>query len=199
MNCQECPAAVPRAWPPRAGTAPWASWAQGPPWGQHPKGLPACLPSFTISFLPACLPSKDAGRRGGRRGCGGRGCAWGALSPPRHSAIARQRSSHNAPGQDTREHPPLCHCQSWPAGSSKASESKSLRSRWNSSAEADGGRTEAGRACWMAILGCNASSWRGHLQSSSDGWMDGWMDGRKEGWKEILLQPWGKRHKPTRT
>ena len=41
------PAAGPRAWPPRAGTAPWASLAQGLPRGQPPKGL----------------PPKDAGRR----------------------------------------------------------------------------------------------------------------------------------------
>ena len=92
------PAAGPRAWPARAGTAPWASWTQGLPRGQHPKGL----------------PPKDAGWRGS-----GRGCPWGAPSPPCHSASTRQRSSHNGPGQDKREHPPVSHCQSWPGGSLK--------------------------------------------------------------------------------
>ena len=69
------PAAGPRAWAARAGTAPWASWAQGLPRGQHPKGL----------------PPKDAGWRGSGRGCTWRGGPVTPVSQCQHPATQQSQ------------------------------------------------------------------------------------------------------------
>ncbi len=112
---------------------------QGQPPG--PPGRRGCLRASTPkAFLQRMLGGGAVG-----------GAAHGGAPPsaPCHSATTRQRSSHNAPGRDKREHPPVSRCQSRPGGSPKTSERKSLRSWWNYLEGAEGGRPEeAGRGCW---------------------------------------------------
>ena len=108
-----------------------ASWAQGLPRGQHPKGL----------------PPRDAGRRGGGRGCGGPCHPHVTVPPPANAAVTMPRGRIKA--ASSRVPLPACLAsppgQTGPGGSLKTSERNSLRSWWNYLEGAEGGRLEAGR------------------------------------------------------
>ncbi len=93
------------------------------------------------------------------------GLHMGAPSPPCHSATTRQRSSHNAPGQPKGGILP-CPAASLPGRQPEDIQEEVLEAP----VEFLGGRLEAGG--WtrlLEVLHCEASSWRGHLQSPPDG------------------------------
>ena len=115
----------------------------------RPAAVPSARPPGHRDCLGASTPKTFLRRMLGGGSVGGAvvgGAVQGGPSPPCHSATTWQRSSHNAPGQDKREHHPVC--QSWPRGSPKTCKQKSLRSRWNSLEGAEGGRLETGGGCW---------------------------------------------------
>ena len=124
--------------------------------------------------------SRPAPQRPSSEGCWAEG-RWaglrGALSPPCHSATTRQRSSHNASGQDKGGVLP-CPTASLPGFATRTDRAwgqpEDIREELlEELVELLGGGW--GRKTWgwtrrLQVLYCNSSSQWGHIQSWSDGW-----------------------------
>jgi len=87
------------------------------------------------------------------------------MSPPCDRATARQRSSHSALGQDERDII-ICAMDDLPSTHCKDIPEEVLEDLL----ELLGGRKTGGWTRLRELLHCKARSWRGHLQSPSDGW-----------------------------
>lgn len=132
------PAAVPRAWPPRAGTAP------GPP------GHRDCLGDSTPKTL---LRGMLAGGTADGAGHGG------ATSPPCHSVTSRHRSSHNAPGSIKGAASPVP-LPELVRGQPEDIPEEILEETVELLRGGEGGRPEAGRGCWRDDVQSSSDGWK---------------------------------------